>query len=496
MPPLEAVEPVDEEPGPILGAATFTRTKDRAMTTNPRLIALAEEFAKNRAGLDYLDALAAQEGRDLTVEERASYDEVTARNDVIAGELPEALGRAARYDATAEATKHLVGATPAPVAHGRAGAFTESREIVKYDPTKAGKPYKRDAAVIEDVGRMALEVGRARLGRVTGRVDAEGLSEVYDRWGIDHSVQAGRIVVGGPDELGRDETGEGELGRVVAHGVSGDGTAPITIEGDLIKFVDANRYAVNRARQLPMPDNHAPTFKRPRVTQRTTVAGQTTEGDILSSQRLQLTGDTVTKLTRGGVLALSEQEIDWTDPALLGLAIQDLAESYAIDTDTVLTAAIEAAVTEGTETILSLTAASDVFIQALATGAAQVYSTSKKLADVLFVAIDRWAYMAGLVDGDGRPMFPITGPMNAAGGDTGGLRTFSGFNVMGLDVVVDPNFSANVAIIAVSQLCEFYEQNKGLLSIAVPSTLEVQYAYRGYVAANVYSQGLNGLEAA
>lgn len=445
------------------------------MTTNPRLIALADEFAKNRAGLDYLDALAAQEKRDFTADERTSYDRTVARNDEIEKELPEALGREARYDAVAASTATVLkpaAGTPAPTETGR--AYTNPRNGVTFDPAKAGQPYRpgMGSMATEEIGEFALALGRAKLGKIT----TDEANEVLSRWDV--NVE------------------QNELGRVVAHGVAADGTAPVTIEGDLIKFVDANRYAVNRARRLPMPDNHAPTFKRPRVTQRTTVAQQVTEGDVLSSQRLQLTGDTVTKLTRGGVLALSEQEIDWTDPALLGLAIEDLAESYAIDTDTVLTAAIEAAVDEGTETILSLTAASDVFIQALATGAATVYGRAKRLADVLFVAIDRWAYMAGLVDGDGRPMFPITGPMNAAGGDSDGLRTFSGFNVMGLDVVVDPNFSSNVAIIAVSQLCEFYEQNKGLLSIAVPSTLEVQYAYRGYVAANVYANGVNGLEAA
>jgi len=69
--------------------------------------------------------------------------------------------------------------------------------------------------------------------------------------------------------------------------------------------------------------------------------------------------------TYGGVLALSEQAIDWTDPSLLGLVIQDLAAQYAIQTESVLTSAIEAAVTTN-KAVLSLTAASDVFLAAIA----------------------------------------------------------------------------------------------------------------------------------
>ncbi len=288
--------------------------------------------------------------------------------------------------------------------------------------------------------------------------------------------------------------GSDVLQRVVAHGVAADGTAPVTIEGDLVKFVDANRYAVNAARRVPMPDNHAPTFKRPRVTQRTTVGQQVTEGDVLSSQRLQLTGDTVTKLTRGGVLSLSEQEIDWTDPQMLGLAIQDLAESYAIDTDTVLTAAIEAQADQASAVVLSLTAAPDVFLKAIADAAGVVYAAAKRLPDTLFVSVDRWSYLLSLVDTTGRPLF-LSGQQFNSIGSGGNASSFSGsMNIAGLNVVVDPNFNTNVWCVAASSLVEFYEQDKGLLSINVPSTLEVQYAYRGYAAANVYPQAICGFE--
>ena len=75
----------------------------------------------------------------------------------------------------------------------------------------------------------------------------------------------------------------------LAHGVSGDGIAPVTIEGDLVKFIDANRYAVNASRRLPMPDNHAPTFKRPRASQFTANAVQATVPNGSMSSRVGAT---------------------------------------------------------------------------------------------------------------------------------------------------------------------------------------------------------------
>jgi len=447
--------------------------------TNPRLLQLRDEFTANRGGLDYLDALAAQEKRDLTADERTKYDGAVSRMEVIEKEIPEVLARDARYDATAAVTAGFI---EPEKGRAKSSTTTKSREIVTYDPTKAGQPFRHGVAVAE-MGAFARDIGRARIGRITGKVTENEYEEVLNRWEVNPTNEGGRVVAT-----------DGELSRVVAHGVAADGTAPVTIEGDLIKFVDSNRYAVNAARRLPMPDNHAPTFKRPRTTQRTTVAQQVLEGDVLSSQRLQNTGDTVTKRTEGGVLSLSEQEIDWTDPAMLGLSIEDLAESYAIDTDTVLCAAIVAAVTEATETIMVATPTAAQFITAIAASAAAVFTSARKLPDTLFASVDEWATLAGIVDTTGRPLFPIVGSQNVAGVNTQGIASFTGFNVMGLNVVVDPNFPAATLIAARASLVEFYEQNKGLLSINVPSTLEVQYAYRGYIAANVYAQALNGIE--
>jgi len=282
----------------------------------------------------------------------------------------------------------------------------------------------------------------------------------------------------------------------LAHGVSSDGTAPVTIEGDIVEFLDATRYLINASRRLPLPDNNAPTFKRPRITQFTLTAEQVTQGDVLASQRLTSTGDLLTKATYGGTLALSEQEMNWTEPSQLGLALLDLTRQLAITTDGVLASAIETAASASTP--CALDAGSADFLSAVSTAAAAVYSASKRLPDLLVVDPNRWGYLNGLCDGQGRPLFPSThnSSFNSSGENTGGVSTFSGMSVAGLQVVVDPQLSTNFWAVGCASLTEWYENMLGLVTIAAPSTLETLYAVRCWAVPNVYAEGWNQLLAA
>lgn len=307
---------------------------------------------------------------------------------------------------------------------------------------------------------------------------------------------------GNPDEEGKAafnayrerltrSANSGILTRAVAEQVISDnlGVVPTFIIGDVIKFVDSNRYLVGRMRSLPMPQG-GKTFTRPRVTQRTLAGQQTNEFDELQSRAMNLTGDTVTKETHGTVISLSEQDIDWTDPAMLDIVIEDMGESYAIDTESTACAAVQAAATN----VLPFDQSGDpaAFIRAAAQGAASLYGNAKKLPDALLASVDMWAYLVGLVDTTGRQLFPNLGPVNAPG--TLELTDFAG-NPMGLPLVVSPEFTSGFLCLAATRYLEAYEQNKGFLQIPAPSTLSVTVAYRGYFATNVKAQGLLSLTA-
>jgi hypothetical protein len=283
------------------------------------------------------------------------------------------------------------------------------------------------------------------------------------------------------------------LTRVVATDstIETAGLVPTEITGDLIKFVDANRYVVGSMREMPMP-TAGKTFTRPRATQRTLAGKQVAEFGELTSQQLTIVGDAIPKSTHGSVLEVSEQDIDWTDAAMLQIVLEDMADSYALSTEAEAAAAVEAGIVHGTnDGTLSLTADAATFHQAIAAAAGAVYGTAKRLPDTLYVAVDRWAYLVGLVDLQGRPLYPNLGPVNAPG--TMNVASFDGAP-MGLKLVVSPAFRQGFVALGVSRLLEQFEMNKGLVMVPQPATLSVQIAYRGYFATNVQTKALVALE--
>jgi hypothetical protein len=95
-------------------------------------------------------------------------------------------------------------------------------------------------------------------------------------------------------------------------------------------------------------------------------------------------------------------------------------------------------------------------------------------------------------DGENRPLFPQIGPMNAAG-TMGGAVSYNG-NPLGLQLVVSnqildqaigDNDAEDYAFIFNARSIEVYEQQKGAISVDVPSTLGRQLSFRGYFAPKV-----------
>lgn len=403
---------------------------------NARLVALREEFNSTRSAIDAIEKVATDQGRDLDDKERADSDLLFAKIEDLKPELEKLTQREEALGAVAEIVNRV----------------TPDRA-----PVRANERLRPASDITP--GEYAYRWVKANMRGATA------------------------------DDTAAFET----ITRALQHQAIADnlGIIPTPIIGDVVKFVDASRPAVNSSRRLPMPAK-GKTFTRPRATQLTSVAAQAAEGDVLASQKFLITSDTITKGTYGGVLNISEQDIDDTEPALLDLAINDLAEQYAIATDDVTCTAIETASTASAATTLSLTATSDDFIAAIAAAASVAYGTGKQLPDTLYAAVDRWAYLIGLTDDAGRPLFPHLAAQNAPG--VGSVDTFQS-NVMGLTLVVDPNFTAGFFAVAAAKYVETYENVKGLATLQAPSILETQIAYRGRFATNVYSQGFGALEA-
>jgi HK97 family phage major capsid protein len=98
------------------------------------------------------------------------------------------------------------------------------------------------------------------------------------------------------------------------------------------------------ARQIP-----SNTWTRPKVTQHTNVAVQPVgEKNELVSQKMLISKQTVTANTYGGYVNVSRQDIDWTQPSIMDIVINDLAGKYGVVTEAALCAALVAGATAGT----------------------------------------------------------------------------------------------------------------------------------------------------
>jgi hypothetical protein len=221
-------------------------------------------------------------------------------------------------------------------------------------------------------------------------------------------------------------------------------------------------------------------FIRPEVTTHTSIGASIGEQSPTAGT-LVVFNNQVTKQIFGGYVNISEADIDWSDPAILSVVLDDMGRIYANATDNYAADQLVAGVTTTEAFALADIAKPEVWAAEIAKAASTILSASNgNLPTHLFVAPDRWQDLLGLSDSSKRPLFPQVGPMNAFGNLAPGQ--YNG-NAFGLQVVVDRNFASGVAIVADASGFELYEQQKGAISIDSPSTLSRTLAFRGYFAA-------------
>ena len=221
-------------------------------------------------------------------------------------------------------------------------------------------------------------------------------------------------------------------------------------------------------------------FIRPEVTTHTTIGASIGEQSP-SQGTMVVFNNQVTKQIFGGYVNISEADIDWSDPAILSVVLDDMGRIYANATDNY--AADQLAT--GATTTSNFTAASvddaSYWAEWVANAAETILSASNgNLPTHMFMNPSMWAELLKLSDSSKRPLFPQVGPMNAFGNLAPGQVNGNAF---GLQVVVDRNFNAATTIIGDASGYELFEQQKGAISIDSPSTLSRTIAFRGYFAA-------------
>jgi HK97 family phage prohead protease/HK97 family phage major capsid protein len=256
------------------------------------------------------------------------------------------------------------------------------------------------------------------------------------------------------------------------------GILPTPIVGPVYNNFVGRRPVVDAIGVKAMPGG-GKVFIRPEVTTHVSIGASLAEM-ANQSGTLVVFNNQVTKQIFGGYVNVSEADLDWTDPAVLSIILDDMGRIYANATDNY--AADQLA--SGASTTQNFVAANvddaSYWAEWVANAAETILSASNgNLPTHIFMNPSMWAELLKLSDSSKRPLFPQVGPMNAFGNLTPGQPNGNAF---GLTVVVDRNFNAATTIIGDASGYEIFEQQKGAISLDVPSTLSRTIAFRGYFA--------------
>jgi hypothetical protein len=271
------------------------------------------------------------------------------------------------------------------------------------------------------------------------------------------------------------------------------GILPEVIVTPVYDGLNAVRPFVSAIGAKAMPQMGA-TFRRPVITTRPVVTEQPTgQNNTLDPSTVVVSNNDVSKKTFGTYVTLSEQDLDWTDPNSLNIVLEQLAIAYGQATDNYAVDTMVSSTTQ-TETLSSLTAPGD-WLEAIYGAAYQISNGSNYLPTHYVVSPVTWAKLGMLTTTAGQPVFPFTGAPNLIGQNafgTSSATTWNG-NPLGLVLVVDKNMAGGTTTGTLSGVVghaagaaagfEFYEQQKGAISIDEPSKLARTIAFRGYAAA-------------
>ena len=261
------------------------------------------------------------------------------------------------------------------------------------------------------------------------------------------------------------------------------GLLPVPVLGPLFQDLNFVRPVVSAFGARAMPATPSKTFTRPTITTHTS-AGTQTENVAVSATTMVIAANTVTKTTVAGQVTLTQQDMDFTDPAAMNLILNDLAGEYLIATDNIAADNLGAGATFSGSTWTVTAGDPTSLINSLYDAAREITEDSNFFPTHLCVSPDVWQKLGSQLDSSKRPILGYTTDgvigQNSLG-RVGGLA-YTAMNVMGLSLVVDNNFAANTMVVVYAPGFEIYEAQQGILSVQNPSTLSRTFSYYGYFA--------------
>jgi phage head maturation protease len=255
--------------------------------------------------------------------------------------------------------------------------------------------------------------------------------------------------------------------------------------GPLVQDLNFIRPVVQAVGARAYPDGGAQkTFVRPTISQHTAAAVQGSELATVTAQTMTIAANSISKSTIAGSVFLSVQDIDFTSPAAMNLILTDLMGEAMYASDNLCAdALLTAASASGT---WDLTAAD--LVKSIYDAAADISNGRNWFPTHMLVSPDVWAQLGSAVDSTGAPLFPFVGGaltgMNRLGSQN--ATSWNG-NPLGLELVVDSNFAAKTMIITRlntgnGDAFEYYESQRGIMSVEVPSKLGREFSYHLYAS--------------
>jgi hypothetical protein len=261
------------------------------------------------------------------------------------------------------------------------------------------------------------------------------------------------------------------------------GILPEIITGSVYDSLNPIRPFVSAIGTRAMPTAGA-TFRRPKITTRPVVAQQAAQFDTLNASTVEVSNSDISKLSFGTYVTVSEQDLDWSDPASIDIILNQLAIAYGQATDNYAVDTCYGAIVQN-EPVADNTDPED-WIGAIYGAAKQISQSSNYLPTHMIVDPNAWSIVGKLTSTTGNPIFPMNAPINGIGTLPGGATSWNG-NPLGLTLVVDKNLPSGACFVGhlagPAAGFEFYEQQKGAISVEVPATLGRTIAFRGYAAA-------------
>lgn len=329
---------------------------------------------------------------------------------------------------------------------------------------------------LEDIQRVAYET-RNRMQIVDRAIDGykgkPAVGQVEYRSAGAYALDMYAAALGHRDASERIEL----FLREAAHQKTSDnlGVIPDPIVGEVVNFIDAARPVVSALGPRDLP---GATWHRPKVTQHTLVGKQGSAGAAadekseLDSQKMTIQRLTANAVTYGGYVNVSKQNIDFSQPSVLDLVINDLAAQYAIETEAATCDAIAAT---NTSPLYYNDDNQDSVAAAVWDAAATVYTAVKGQGRLIAVVAPNVLSTFG-------PLFSPYGPQNQQGtGFTAGAFGQGAMgSISGVPFYMSAGLGAGEAYLLSTSAVEVYEQRVGTLQVVEPSVLGVQVAYAGY----------------